>query len=109
MGKNIGKNISKNVSGKYSQKILDNAKQSATDVFKIPSKRAIQKTAEITGYMIGNKIDDKITKFQRNSPWNSSGTVTNGTENIGLDKETPKERYISSEKRQKIKNDLGLV
>ena len=31
MDKNIGKNISKNLSGKYSQKLLDHAKQSATD------------------------------------------------------------------------------
>ena len=33
MGKNIGKNISTNLSGKYSQKLLDHAKQSATDAF----------------------------------------------------------------------------
>ena len=30
MGKNIGKNIIKNLSGKYSQKLLDQAKKSAT-------------------------------------------------------------------------------
>ena len=92
MGKNIGKNIIKNISGKYSQKILDSAKQSATDVFKIASKRALQKTADTTGDMIGNKTDDIITKFSRNSPKNSSGTVTNGTENIVLDRETPKKK-----------------
>ena len=34
MGKNIGKNVSKNLSGNNSQKILDNAKQSATDALK---------------------------------------------------------------------------
>ena len=34
MGKNIGKNINKNLSGKYSQKLLDHAKQSATDALK---------------------------------------------------------------------------
>ena len=61
MGKNIGKNISKNLSGKNSpgilaihQKILDHAKQSATDTFKIASKRANQKEAEATGDLIGN-------------------------------------------------------
>ena len=31
----------KNLSGKYNQKLLDNAKQSATDAFQIASKRAI--------------------------------------------------------------------
>ena len=41
MAKNIGKNISKNLSGKYSKKLLDHAKQSATDAFKTASKRAI--------------------------------------------------------------------
>ena len=52
MGKSIGKNISKNLNGKYipgmlaiSQKLLDHAKQSATDVLKTASKRAIQNTA----------------------------------------------------------------
>ena len=34
MGKNIGKNISKSLSGKCSQKLLDHAKQSATDALK---------------------------------------------------------------------------
>ena len=34
MGKNIGKNISKSLSGKYRQKLLDHAKQSATDALK---------------------------------------------------------------------------
>ena len=32
VGRNIGKNISKNLSSKYSQKLLDHAKQSATDI-----------------------------------------------------------------------------
>ena len=61
MGKNIDKNISKGLSGKYSQKLLDHAKQSATDALKTSSKRFIQKTAEATGDLIANKI----TKFQK--------------------------------------------
>ena len=44
MGKNIGKN--KTLSGKYSQKLLDHAKNSATDALKTTSKRIIQKTGE---------------------------------------------------------------
>ena len=39
MGKNICKNISKNLSGKYTQKRLDHAKQSATDMLKTASKK----------------------------------------------------------------------
>ena len=39
----LGKNKSKNLNDKYSQKSLDYVKQSATDVLKNASKRAIQK------------------------------------------------------------------
>ena len=110
MGKNIGKNISKNLSGKYSpgmlamrQKFLYHAKQSVTDAFKTGSKRAIQKTAEATGDLIANKIANRITKVSKNSQQNTLETVAN--EN---DKEIPKERYISPEKRQEIINELRL-
>ena len=34
LGKSIGKDINKNLSGKYSQKLLDYAKQSATNCLK---------------------------------------------------------------------------
>ena len=54
MSKNIGKNITKNFRGKYSQKVLDYAKKVATDALKTSSKRAIQKTAEEIGDLIGN-------------------------------------------------------
>ena len=61
MGKSNGKYISKKVSSKYSQKLLDHAKQSVTDALKTTSKRIIQKTAEATDDLIGNKIADRIT------------------------------------------------
>ena len=68
--KNINKNIGKtgkNLSGKYSQKRPNHAKQSVTDdALKTASKRAIQKTAEVTGDFISNKIADKITKSLKN-------------------------------------------
>ena len=41
MTKNVGKYISKDLSSKNSQKLLDYAKQSATDALKTTSKRAI--------------------------------------------------------------------
>ena len=62
MGKNVGKNISKILSSKYSQKILDHAERSATDAFKAASIKVIQKTAESTGDLIGNLLDD--TRYQ---------------------------------------------
>ena len=77
IGKIIGKNISKNLSGKYSQKLLDHAKQSASNALRASSKREIQKTAEEADCLIGNKITNKITIILRNSPQNSSETITN--------------------------------
>ena len=50
--------MGKSLSSKYSQKPLDNAKKSTTDAIKKASKRAIQKTVEATGDLIGNKIAD---------------------------------------------------
>ena len=53
------------MSNKYSQKPLDSAEKSTTDVIKTITKRAIQKTAEATGDLIGNKISDKITTISK--------------------------------------------
>ena len=57
--------FARNLNNKYGQK-LDSAKKSATDAFKIASKTAIQKTAEATGDLIGNKTADKITSYSKN-------------------------------------------
>ena len=61
----FAKNMRKSLSNKYGPKFLDNAKKSTTDAIKIASKRAIQKTAEATGDLIGNKIADKITSISK--------------------------------------------
>ena len=84
--------------------LLDHAKKSAKDALKTNSKRLIQKTAEATGDLIGNKIADRITKDSKNSEENNSETVKNEH-----DKEIPKERYISPEERQKSIDDLRLI
>ena len=54
MGRNISKIITKKLISKYSQKPLDHDKQPATDAPNLLSKRAIQKTAEAIGNLIGN-------------------------------------------------------
>ena len=54
------KNKGKSLSDKYSQKLINPAKQSATNTLKTTSKRAIQQTAEATGDLNGNKIADEI-------------------------------------------------
>ena len=53
------------MSNKYSQKLVDTTKTSATDSIKTASRRAIQKTAEATGDLIGSKITDKITSASK--------------------------------------------
>ena len=53
------------MSNKYNQKLLDSAEKSTTDAIKIASNRAIQKTAETTGDLIGNKIAYKIQDCQK--------------------------------------------
>ena len=55
----FAKNMGKSLRNKYGQKILDRAKKSTTEAIKTASKRAIQKTAEVTGDSIGKKITDK--------------------------------------------------
>ena len=81
--KTIGKNLSKNLIGQYSQKLLYHT----------------QKIAEVTDDLIGIKIAHKITKYSRTSPQNSLKKVTNKKEKYRLDREIPKEIYISPHKR----------
>ena len=60
MGRNIIKNISKYLSRKYGQKLLEHAKQSATDAIKTNSKTAIQNTAIATSNLISDKSFENI-------------------------------------------------
>ena len=90
----FAKNTGKNISSSYSQKLVDSAKKSATDTIKTSSKRGIQKTAEATGDLIGNKIADKITSVTRELHSNEANN------------KIPKERYISP---QEIIDELRLI
>ena len=60
MGRNIVKNIGKHLSSKYGQKLLEHAKQSATNAIKTNSKTAIQNTAIATSNLISDKISENI-------------------------------------------------
>ena len=55
--------VARNLNNKYSQKLADSAKKSATDAFKIVSKRTMQKIAKTTGDLVGNTIANKITSI----------------------------------------------
>ena len=71
---------------------MDTTTKTGIDAAKTVSKRVVQKTAEATGDLIGNKIADKTTS-------------------IGKPKEKTKEIEeisIPSEKRQQIIDDLRL-
>ena len=102
----FAKNIGKNISITYSQKLVHSAKNSATDAIKIVSKRAIQKTAEATGDLIGNKIAAKITSVSKRS---SRELHTKELSSNEANYEVPKERYISPQERQQIINKLRLI
>ena len=56
--------MSKSLTCRYSQKVPDHAKQCATDVLETTSKKVIQKTAEVTSDLIGNKSLIQLRKSQ---------------------------------------------
>ena len=97
--------IEPSLSNKYDKKLLDNTKKSTIDAIKTSSKKAIQKTAEETGDLIGNKIADKIESVSKKSTNNNNNNNNDG--NVELI--THKRRYISPEERQQIVNELRLV
>ena len=96
--------MSKNLSNKYGQKLLDTTKKSTTDVIKTAPKRAIQKTAEATGDLIGHKIADKITSVSKKK---STKELHNNDENVEIT--THKKRFISPKERQQVIEELRLV
>ena len=61
----FAKNMGKKLSNKCSQKLLDSAKKSTTQVIKTTSKWAVQKTALVAGELIGNKMAGKITSVSK--------------------------------------------
>ena len=86
--------FARNFGDKCSKKLMETAIKGGMDAVKTKSERVVQKTAEATGDLIGNKIADKITS-------------------IGKPKEKEKtkeieEIYIPPEKRQQIIDDLRL-
>ena len=107
----FAKNMGELLSNKYGQKLLDSAKKSTTDAIKTASKRVIQKTAEATGDLIGNKIADEITSVLKksNDNINNNNNNNNNNDDDGVELTTHKKRYISPEERQQIINELMLI
>ena len=101
----FAKNMGKSLSNKYGQKRFDSAKKSTTDAIKTTSKKAIQKTEEATGDLIGNKIADKIISVSKKP----AKELANDETEEDLERATIKKRYISPEERQQIIDELRLV
>ena len=78
----------------YCKKIMDTAEKEGTNFSKIAGKKIVQKSAEATGDLIGNKIADKITSLGNKQPKND--------ENKEQEQE---ELIIPPEKRQQIIDD----
>ena len=81
---------------KYSKKVIDTATTTGMDAAKSTSKRVVQKTAEATCDLIGNKIADKFTSLGK--------TKSDGKEKVKEEQEI----YLPSEKIQQIIDDLRL-
>ena len=95
--------FARSMSNKYGKKLVDTAKKSATDAIKTASKRAIHKTTEATGDLVGNKIAAKITSVSK-KPTKKLSTIDEDEELT-----TPQKRYISPEERKQIIDELRLV
>ena len=55
--------FAKKFGNKYGKKLMNTAKKTGMDAAKVVSKRVVQKNAEATEDLIGNKIVDKITSI----------------------------------------------
>ena len=82
--------FARNLFNKYGKQLLDAAFKRGLNGLKTASKKVVQKAAEATGELIGNKITDKILKLVENS-------------------RNFEEIVIPPEKRQKILNELKQV
>ena len=93
-GKKLMNTARKVGTSKYGKKIIDTTKKQGSEFAKTAGKRIVQKSAEATGDLIGNKIADKIT---------SLGKSKNKEKEINEE-----EIIIPPEKRQQIINVLRL-
>ena len=100
MSKSIGKNKSKKLSSKYIQNFLIMLNNLPQPHVKLLQKELILKKAEATCDLIENKIANRITKVSETSPKNNSEPN---------EEETLRERFISSELKHKVTDELGLT
>ena len=98
----FAKNKGKNLYNKYSQKLFNSTKKSTTYAIKTSSKRPIQKTAEATGDLIGNKTTDKITSVSKKKP---DKELHNNDETEDVETATPKnDTYLQKKESKLLRN-----
>ena len=90
--------FAKKFGNNYGKKLIDTATKTGMDAAKAASKRVVQKTAEATGVLIGNKKADKITSLGK--------TNGDGKENGKEKGKEEQEISIPLEKIQQIIDDL---
>ena len=82
----------KNFNSKYGKKLTDTAIKTGKDFVTIAGKKIVQKTAEATGDLTGNKTADKITSASKKSQIEE-------IQPNEVNNEIPKEKYISPKER----------
>ena len=92
-----GKSAAKNFGDNYGKNLMDTTKKQGTNFAKTAGKKIVQKSAEATGDLIGNKRADKIT---------SLGKPKNKEKENEINE--LKEIIIPPEKRRQIIDDLRL-
>ena len=92
-----GINAAKKFGDKYGKNLMDTAKKQGTNFAKTAGKRIVQKSAEATGDLVGNKIADKITSLGKSKNEEKENEINE-----------PEEIIILPEKRQQIIDDLRL-
>ena len=98
--------MGKSLSNKYGEKLFDRAKKSKTNAIKTASKRAIQKTSEATGDLIGNKILDKMTSVSQKK---STKELHNNDQTKEEDVEITTHKKDTYLQKQQIIDELRLV
>ena len=84
----------KKFGNKYGKKLLDTATETGIDAAKTASKRVVQKAAEATGDLIGNKTADKFTSLGKLKEKEKTKEI--------------EEISIPPEKKQQLIDDLRL-
>ena len=102
---------STNFNSKYGKKITDIAIKTGKDFATIAGKKIVYKSAEATGYLIGNKVVDKITAKPGPKDVTSASKKSHNEEmqSNEVNNEIPKVRYIPPKGRRKIIDELRLI